>query len=429
MSWFSNSQVSQPEDVRFAVGAWALGFFVMVNLYVLPSHPRSPRVSDVVGLLLGIGSCFHLARSGVSRSRFAISSMLLAFPALWAIIGLVKNDVNTVVQSIRWGLALPWAWVLERGWLRKVFREAFMRGLFWGAGLNVLVLVMQAAGLDELTRSLGLAALDEVAPSVHGRIRLSGVHGHPNASMGVISLVIPAALALTLGMRRSQAWLIAAVGMLFVGSSFTLTRSPLLVSAFSLAIGLLLNLRYRKTLVSALTIVVLGSLALLTGGPPGGWERWLDASNVANSLGRVATNVEAMKLLLLHPLGVGDSVRTAALGATHNAFLQVGLVFGLPFAIFLTTGLAFASLRSLRKETRTIGMLAVHVFGLFLWEDHLNNPTFIVLSSWLLVSGLLSSRRSVTAAEGGLPEGSGDCSRMPRRRMQVHRDVTVVRWS
>ena len=39
-----------------------------------------------------------------------------------------------------------------------------------------------------------------------------------------------------------------------------------------------------------------------------------------------------------------------------------------------------------RKFSFLLSLLAFHLAGLFLFEEHLNNPTFVVLASWLVAA-------------------------------------------
>lgn len=374
--------------------AWILGFILVGNVYLIPWLEKTPRATDVAGALLALMLFRHLTKRGV-RPSFVLAALVLSVsPVIWGLIGAVSGDINTVIQGVRWVLALPWAWMLVNIWQASRWRDAFLRGLFWGVALNVLVLVLQWVGLTELTQSVGLAAQEQESLYVYGLVRRAGMHGHPNGTLAVVSLAIPAALGLTFNRSRSPVWVMSAVAMLFLGSALTLTRSALVVGVVTLALGVVLAGPARPSLRTAFLLGALGALMLATVGAPGGWERWTDESNlITNSTARLETNMKSLGVIAGHPLGIGDAAREELVGATHNAFLQVGVVFGAPFGLLVIAGVLLTSvfsLRSVHNASGSAGIFGAHLFGLFLWEEHLNNPTFIVLAAWTFALSVLS---------------------------------------
>ena len=142
---------------------------------------------------------------------------------------------------------------------------------------------------------------------------------------------------------------------------------------------------------------------LLFIGPPGGWVRWTDTGDaLLNVSDRLLTNFSTLDLALRHPLGMGVAEGHRALfadtgiQATHNAWLQAALVFGIPLALAIAVAflVAISRLRhGWRADAFWPGLIAFHLSGLFLFEEHLNNPTFVILTVWLAIEAARRSRR------------------------------------
>jgi len=129
-------------------------------------------------------------------------------------------------------------------------------------------------------------------------------------------------------------------------------------------------------------------------GPPGGKVRWSDNLTAgANLKERATSNRAAVELIVEHPFGLGVVrgkdllLERSSIPATHNAFLQAGLYVGLPLALILLVVCAhqiWGLLRGVEDPTYWKALITVHLIGLFLFEEHLNNPTFVILMSWLV---------------------------------------------
>lgn len=377
---------------RFAPAG--LGFLLVVNLYAMPQAQNSPRLTDLLALVLALWLLVHVHRNGVPGFPLAVIALVALMPLGWAGYSLLQGDRTTFVIAFRWLLAVPWALALVVLAGDVPGRTRFMEGLFWGAAVNAAVVIMQYAGMDAPLRLLGISSTDsEVATWVADEVRLPGLHRHYGASSAVTSLIAPAALYLYLAGRR-KIWLpLLALAALAITLQITYTRSPLLVTGVSVALALVCARRMRPLLALGTTLLVVAIPALLLIGPPGGKARWTDELSVqANASERFASTVAGAELALAHPLGMGvaqaqDELQSAVgIDATHNAFVQTAVFLGLPLAIVLLYAFLHHALRlgrGVHDPGFPLALLAVHVFGLFLFEEHLNNPTFVILASWL----------------------------------------------
>lgn len=382
--------------------AWLLGFLLLANVYLTP-FLSGLRATDVLGAALGLWLLWRLATTGVRAKPFITLVVLGVVPLLWGLL-VFFGEASTVVMSMRWLLAAPWAYALVAIVRDSEQRTSLAWGLWWGCVVNVIVLFIQFLGFVELTQNIGLATQQALLPVLYdlgssGTERVPGMQGHPNGSAAVVSLVIPLGLYLYYA-GKARAWVvIASLCVLFAGTQFTYTRSALLVSFVTLAVVFVVSSTSKRTLRLATLFLFIGLPTLALLGPPGGWERWLNPSNVeANSSIRLLSNVESLRISLRHPFGLGVEGSQEALGslgfyATHNAFLHIATIYGLLFAGVVMLLMLVAALHifaGLQNERGLEAMIAVQTFGLFFWEEHFNNAAFIILASWLVAASVSS---------------------------------------
>jgi hypothetical protein len=372
--------------------AWLLGFFLIANIYLIPWFAKCPRATDLIGLLLGLALFVRFITRGLRPTPLNFLILLAVAPVLWGIYALDADDWLTVTRSARWLVALPWAYVLYVIARDSEARYALVQGMWWGVIVNLTVIVLQFLGQGALMQNLGLAAQDERLRTVYAILRLPGMHGDVGSSTAILSLIVPLSLSLFYKHGKSIRVVLIGLAVLATGTAMTLTRSPALVAVVTLAVAILFNLRFRRSFRLAASLLVVLIVGLVAFGPPGGWKRWTDMQNIQiNASGRFYTNVLSLQLVTEHPLGVGAQQREDLVGATHNAFLQASLEYGLLFGAFVSFFVITMALRALWGLYRPFELeciLALHMTGLFLFEEHLNNPTFIILTAWIAVSAI-----------------------------------------
>lgn len=375
---------------------WLLGFALVANVYLLPGSGASPRLTDALGLLLALWLVRRLAGRGVAGAPLAALAVLAAPVMVWTVLAATGGQSATMLLGARWLLAVPWGLALAEVATTGAGRRRLAWGLWWGLAANVAVLVAQNFGLLDLTARLGLAARDSVLSDLDQFWRYPGMHGHANASGAVVSLLAPVSLYLYLA-EGAPLWTpLVGILLLLAGGHITSSRSPLIIALLvSLACGAL-SRRPVATLRIGATLAVVVLPLLLWLGPPGGQVRWEDQGNVAVNGGeRLASNRVGLELIAERPLGRGVEASAEALidaldnPSMHNAFLQLAAVFGLPMAAWVAWALLrnSAGLWSGPDAARWLtGALALQTLGLFFFEEHGNNPTFIVLTAWLVAA-------------------------------------------
>ena len=391
---------SAPRLLNFRGGrllAFLLGLALIFNPYVLPSEAEgAPRLSDVIALILAATLLFRW----VSGYRYA-----LRFPViLWVVLGLIlvwfaRDAIVTgtplSTDSIRWLLAIPYAYALYRLTARTDTRTPLILGLCLGMVANVIVLALQAAGLSELMVQVGLASGRWSSIWVvggHEAFRATGMWGHPNASAGVVALCFPLVCGLIDEKRLRTWWILAAWGVVFTSSMLTYTRSGVLVCALIFLLWTARSLKSGRSARWKLFFLFAIAAALIVIGPPGGWWRWLNEADLTtNSAGRIDSTLAAAQLALTNPLGVGadyarqlSALTREGIEATHNAWLYLALVAGVPLTAVILFGAA-RRLASLFFSSSVEGWLALSLFGLFFFEEFFRVPCFVVLTLWIAI--------------------------------------------
>ncbi len=396
---------------------WLLGFVVVFNVHLFPFTEKQPQATDLLGVLLGLWLLWQFATRGISLIPFgALLLVFVTIPLLWGLYASSIGDIETTVHSIRWLLAVPWGYALFSIARNPQQRRRLVWGLWWGAVGNAAVLLVQYYGLVELTQDVGLAARDSVLSSMdelHSS-RAPGMHNHPNSSTAVVSLVVPLSLYLYY-FDKTRIWVtIASLGTLFAATTFTLTRSALIAAGVTILASFFFS-RNLKPSLRLLVLLALGGLpTLLWWGPPAGWQRWLDiaSSETSYSSLRFLSNARALNMALEYPLGLGveggeKALLSEGLGASHNAFLQTALSYG-PLLAGALALLMFILVLQILPGLQIVWplevLLALHLFILFFFEEHLRTPSFVILTAWLIagsavqIAATLKWRRPVRAA-------------------------------
>ncbi|MFH1841695.1 MAG: hypothetical protein ABIF77_00670 [bacterium] len=378
---------------------WGLGFFLAANVYLQPGNPSSLRAMDLLSLLLWIWLLRHLLSGGVRHTALVTLALLHTVPLFWGCFAYLQGLRPTMLLSLRWLLALPWGYCLYLLAENKRHRTQFLWGLWFGLLLNVGVLILQYGGHEPLTYRLGLAAPDSLLITInHFLLRNPGLHGHANASAAVVSLILPISLFLYYR-GEARLWMpLTSMTALLTASHITSSRSPLIVAVIGFVIVAITSRHFIRTMILAVFVAALTVPLWMWYGLPGGAIRWVDTAHMsANTSERLASNATAIRIAGDNFWGLGIQASQEAMTdvlenpASHNAFLQIAIIYGPGLAALLLVALvllAWHALAGIRRIWALEALLALHLCGLFCFEEHLNNPTFICLTSWLVVASV-----------------------------------------
>jgi len=376
---------------------WLAGFLLSVNIYLVPPLANSPRALDLAGLVLAAWMIHSLARGALPIRPLVLGGLTALAPLTWLFFGYLGGDGATINQTIRWLLAVPCALALLPVLEHEDRRRRLAWGLLVGGGVNVAVILLQTAGLDAYLRMVGLSASDAAFHHWVGHIRrIPGLHGHHNSSSAVISLMVPAVLYLYFRGQCRMITLLGVLAGLSIALHLTSTRSPIVVTVLTVVYAAAAARRVGRVVLVGFVLITVVAPLVVVYGPPGGWSRWRNVEALGSNVSeRVDTNLASLVLIASHPQGLGVAegkeqlADATAIAATHNAFLQAALFFGAPLGLLVMLGLGVAILRGFGGPESPFylsGLLAFQTAGLFMFEEHLNNPTFVVIGCWCIVA-------------------------------------------
>lgn len=369
---------------------WLAGFVLTVNIYLVPPLASSPRAVDLGALILAVWLVMALARGRIASGPLVLACLAALPPLAWLFFGTLAGDGAAVNQAARWVLAVPWAVALLPVLDDADRRRRFAWGLMVGGFANVGVILAQYAGLEALLSSMGLSPVDAAYHHWVGHtLRLPGLHGQHNSSSSVVSLMIPVGIYLYDRRHCGLPVLLASWVGFAVTAHLTSTRSPVIVVVLTVVYAAVAARRLSRIVLLGVMLAAVVAPLIVVYGPPGGWSRWKNVEALtANAGERIDSNVGALVLIATHPQGMGveaarlELADRTAIAATHNAFLQAGLFFGAALGLLVLLGMGAAILRGLSGPAHPgflLGLLAFQMAGLFMFEEHLNNPTFVVL--------------------------------------------------
>ncbi len=391
------------------IGAAMAGFLLSANVHLMPWAASSPRGTDLLGGLFMVWIIVRLARGRQRTGPLVVAGLALVMPMVWVVLGLNAGHASTVLGSARWLPAAAWAVALPTLLADPPDRDRFAWGLLAGCGVGVGVLALQIAGLEPLLRATGLSSAGaNFHHFVGGSQRMPGLHGQHNASATVISLAVP--VAMYLYFRGRTGWPLVAMALVgfLAASHVTSTRGPVVAMVPTLVYAFVASRQVARGVLLGTAVLAILLPVIVVVGPPGGWSRWRDGAAIAaNSGERAASTAGAAELALEHPFGLGQVRgqealydRTSSI-ATHNAFAQAALHWGMPMALVILLGILGSMAlgpRGVGRPYLVEGMLACQTAGVFMFEEHLNNPTFMILAMWMMVTAA-TARRARAAAE------------------------------
>jgi hypothetical protein len=385
-----------------AVLSFLIGLVIVTNPY-LPFIDQHARWTDLLALLSVPIILLYIPST--KRLHWMLPGAFLIFvlelPWLWT--DIKAHGFFGGSLSLRWLALTLLAVSVDLLHRRGQSSASFALGIFVGGPVNCLLLWLQSAGFtDELTK-LGLAypGVGRVFAGGPAMERFAGLHGHPNAAAAVIGLCIPAALTLNVQFKKSWLWVAGAVMVCIAGAWLTYSRSPFMIAAFLLLTWLLkLRLHDKRLLVLGFALLAAGFVAASE--IPSLSARWTtDDSAEANAAIRLDTTVRSAQASLQSPLGLGSDFEDDMprdLLATHNAFTHLALTAGIPLALLVFTCL-LVSAAMLRRRADLNGWLGLYLLGIFFFEEHLRNPTFVLLTVWLVLANIRSFIKSILSAQ------------------------------
>lgn len=403
-------------------GAVLAGIFITFPSLVPSVGDASiPRTTDLLNfacaILLGL-ALLRTADLHVHIHRTLIV-WAMALPwivmELWALGGTSDPPVQRVL--IRWILCGFSAYYIAVLADDAVLRPWFLFGLLAGVVCSALTLLYdfmtfspEDLPIDQL---VNLAIYD--GKSIHDFVyRAAGIFGHPNAAAGCVLVGVPILIG-AIQEGRLPRWSIV-FALALMGAVFYLTKSrgPLLTSGILVVYwGWSITRHYWLPIVLAACGVLAGALFIGQFVPGLNdrvlMDRFVDLDSIAVNAGeRWWTISTSLDLMLRNPLGMGSAyvvpldIATGT-SATHNAYLELALMGGIPLMLLVVFRLlkAASALRAGRAPVEA--WLAAYLIGIFAFESFFLQVNIQLLMFWLLVSPL----RPLGASDGGFTSVAG----------------------
>ena len=405
--------------------AWA-AFLVGVSVAcpaVIPGigDGSGPRLTDFLGLFSA--GWLALAMIRLPELHRAIVGLLLVwamslpwvFIEIWSLGG--SSDAPVQRLLLRWVLAGFSAYLIAVVADTPALRPRLLCGLMAGVLLSSLTLIH-----DDLTFSPEDLPIDQLVTlaiyngkDIHDFIyRASGIFGHPNGAAGCILIGVPLLIG-AIQEGRIPRWSIVIALILMAGVFYlTKSRGPLLISAALVASWLWIEARgVRLLLLLAGFAAMLGMAA--AGGIAAGsgvlLNRFLDLNAISVNAGdRWWTIATSLDLMLRNPLGMASGyvepleIATGT-SATHSAYLELGLMGGVPLLAFIVIRLGRTATRLLGPWRPVEAWLACYLLGIFLFESYFLQVGIQLLTLWLVVSPLRGGREPSLQGAPARPPG------------------------
>ena len=370
-----------------------------------------PRTTDLLSLFSAGLLALTVFRSAPLHR--AISGILLVyamtmpwvFMEIYALAGVPDPPVQRLL--IRWVIGGFSAYLIVVLTETPVLRARFLHGLLIGVFLSLLTVLydFQTFAPEDLPIDVLVKLAIYTGKDIHDFVyRAYGIFGHPNGAAGCVLVGVPVLIG-AIHEGRLPRWSIL-FALVLMGAVFYLTKSrgSLIVSGALVAYWL-----YSQTRGIRLPLVLTGVLAILVvltaGGLETDWvdgvllDRFRDSDGIAvNAADRWWTIATSLDLMMQNPLGMGSAyvapLETATgTSATHNAYLELALMGGVPLMVLVVLRLVKAAARLFTPWRPVEAWLAAYFLGIFAFETYFLQNTVQVMTLWLVISPLRSFRK------------------------------------
>ncbi|MBV8186237.1 MAG: O-antigen ligase family protein [Alphaproteobacteria bacterium] len=396
------------------------GMFITcpIPLPGLGEDGTGPRTTDLLNFASAGLLVVALFRS--TRLNRAIYGVVLVwalsvpwvFMEIYGLSGATDPAVQRVL--VRWLLCACAAYWITVATENPMLRSRFLYGLLIGVVPSLLTVTY-----DFLTFSPEDVPIDELVllaiyngKDIHDfAYRAYGFFGHPNAAAGCMLLGVPVLIGAVAEGRLPRWSILIAVALM--GSVFYLTKSrgPLIVSTALVAYWLWSQGRGPRLLL-VVTALATALVTLAAGQFATEWaggvllDRFVDTESISdNADGRWWTIATSLEMVLQNPLGMGSAyvepleIATGT-NATHNAYLELGLMGGVPLMVLIVIRLLNAATGLFMPLQRAEAWVASYLLGVFAFETYFLLLNIQLVTVWLVVSPLrpLSKQAPVAIA-------------------------------
>jgi hypothetical protein len=364
-----------------------------------------PRMTDLLNLICFALLIEVLLRGGMLHGAIRLVALTWALSFVWIVVELwfmsAQSDGPVQRLLIRWLMAGFSAY-----WILVLMNDRRRRYLVAAGQLAGVVLSLGTVAMDWATFTPEDMPVDELVKlaiyngkDIHDFVyRAFGIFGHPNGAAGCVLLGVPILIGIVDERKASSWWLLAALPLMAATFYLTKSRAPLVISC-----GLLMfwfvrhGASWERLCTLGLGAAAAGLvLVVLMGGIHSSQnvllQRFMDTESITvNADDRWWTIITAFDLLLRNPLGLGSSYvdpLNAATGttATHNAYLELGLMGGVPLTLFVIVRLVTVARWIFAGQRSIESWMAAYLLCIFSFEAYFLQLNILVVVFWLVAA-------------------------------------------
>jgi hypothetical protein len=393
---------TSPRIAWFAMAVFGAGVCLGFPAPALPGFGEGnfPRLPDMVNFLAGGLLLIGVVRQEPLHRAIIMVAFVCALCFGWTIAETfyLSSTSEPPIQRVlfRWILSccsMYWLIVMME---RREQRLLILFGLLAGLGLSATTVVYDFATFNPESMPVEQLVLLAIynGKEIHDFIyRASGIFGHPNGAAGCLLIGVPIIIGLIEEKILPRASMLAAVALIGVVFYLTKSRGAMLTAGALVVLWAVCFTSKSEKLILFLLIAL--CLAVTAAASPSFLsgtfaDRLLDFESISINAGdRWWTMSTSLDLILKHPFGMGSSYGhqlSVATGtdATHNAYLELGLMAGLPLMLFVIGGLCSTASLLASPHRPVEAWAAAYLIGIFFFETYFLQVNMPIYALWLL---------------------------------------------
>jgi hypothetical protein len=391
--------------------SFALGIACATPLLLVDTV--NARVIDVLSIFTAGATLLVLIRTGRLHSSVLVFGPLLVLTVIWMGVEVhyssyLSDDWSAKMILIRWLAAFPTAYWLAELCRHERCRRMVLFGLLAGMVVGIGLVLQDYLTFQLTGQTTAVATVDRpVVVWINGEYRAEGIFGHPNAAAVATLLCVPLIIGLIDEKRLPKLAILLALAAMVGVFHMTRTRSASMTALLLILLWFTFNFRSRIAVRIGLAFVV--SLAVYSVVSAFSdkimplipielnsslMQRLSNLDNMANNASdRLLTTLTALDLAIHNPLGMGSTYENklrelTGFSATHNGFVQLALLAGLPLATAVFVAMVKTAGRIGHPQRRTESWVAAYVVMVFFFENLFFVPFMSAIVLWLMLPSI-----------------------------------------
>lgn len=370
--------------IKGKVYPFLIGVFCTFNFYIVQlDFLKTPRVFDVFSIVFIVFYLFIFLIKGkiIINNKYFI---LLELIFLWLISDLIRNGYSSLLITGRWLTIGIFIYFFNHYYLDFHKESLFLKGIIYGLFLNVGVIFLQINGYTSELMKYGFVPKDRWLSYIGEIPRYTGLFQYPNAAAFVLGLGLPISIILIEKYKENKIYLLYGIILSILSYTITYTRTPIAISFVVFIfwlIGSNSRLINKKHRIIALFFIIFIGIYFINFRLS---SRWTNIDSILYNLNQRLTSIKmASNYILKYPFGMGTNFKEVVKYAVHNAYLQIALLAGGHFLLYLIFYIVFKFIEFTIRERYYIWLILYLVMN-FMFEEHLTNPVIVLVLLWVI---------------------------------------------